>query len=65
MKPPNTDLMPHVVDIRLDEVDEHGLPHIEQVVRRLRKQRRADLDDLYYVGMTLLAIARRNGLHIP
>ncbi len=62
---PDIDLMPHVVNIELDEVDEHDLPRIEQVVRRLRKQKRADLDDLYYAGMALLSIARRNGLHIP
>jgi hypothetical protein len=59
------DFRPHVVDIALTEVDERDLPQIEQVVRRLRKQKRADLDDLYYSGMTLLAIAQRNGLHIP
>ena len=53
------------MEIDLNEVDERDLPHIEQVVRRLRKQRRADLDDLYYAGMTLLSIAQRNGLHIP
>ena len=62
---PDTDLMPPVVDIELDEVDEHDLPRIEQVVKRLRKQKLPDLDDLYYAGMTLLSIAQRNGLHIP
>lgn len=62
---PNTDPVPRTMEINLNEVDEHDLPHIEQVVRRLRKQKRADLDDLYYAGMTLLSIAQRNGLHIP
>jgi hypothetical protein len=57
--------MTQTVNINLNEVDEHDLPHIENVIRCLRKQKRANLNDLYYAGMTLLAIAQRNGLHIP
>lgn len=57
--------MTQMVNINLNEVDEHDLPHIENVIRRLRQQKRTNLNDLYYAGMTLLAIAQRNGFHIP
>jgi hypothetical protein len=64
MKDIPEDFKPHVIDVVFTEIDERDLPQIEQVIRRLRKQKRADLDDLLYSGMVLLSIAKRNGLPI-